>query len=94
MFFINFSSGERWEKAGNLPVEMEFCRVNGTIPNDPFSDRPLRHPIFPYLMVFCKEEESVNVAPQRRRFIPGSVTLAKDFLTVSLSFNFFLWKHI
>ena len=54
MFFINFSSGERWEKAGNLPVEMEFCRVNGTIPNDPFSDRPLRHPIFPYLMVFCK----------------------------------------
>ena len=33
---------------------MEFCRVNGTIPNDPYPDRPLRHPIYPYLMVFCK----------------------------------------
>ena len=33
---------------------------------------------------FVKEEGSVNVAPQRIRFIQGSVTLVKNFSTVSL----------
>ena len=51
MCIINFLSGERWENANanNLTVELDFCRNNGLL-NDPL---PHRHPVFPYLILFC-----------------------------------------